>query len=202
MPDEARSAQVATELAAEVATKVATEVATKVATLVAARVRDVPDFPTPGVLFRDLSPLLADPAAFGAVADLIAGRHRGAADLVAGLEARGFLLAGAVGYAAGLGVVLVRKAGKLPAPTVGASYVLEYGEATIEVPAAAFAAARRVLLVDDVLATGGTLLAAVDLVRRAGGEVAGVSVILDLAALGGRARLAERGIEVHAVVTL
>jgi adenine phosphoribosyltransferase len=174
----------------------------QVAALVAARIRDVPDFPVPGVLFRDIGPLLADPAAFGAVADLIAGRHRGAADLVAGVEARGFLLAGAVGYAAGLGVVPVRKGGKLPAPTVGASYELEYGEATIEVPAASFAVARRVLVVDDVLATGGTLLATVDLVRRAGGEVTGVSVILDLAALGGRARLVEHGIEVHAVVTL
>ena len=175
---------------------------TQVAALVAALVRDVPDFPSPGVLFRDIAPLLADPAAFAAVADLIARRHRGAADLVAGVEARGFLLAGAVGYAAGLGVVPVRKAGKLPAPTMAASYALEYGQATIEVPAAAFTSARRVLVVDDVLATGGTLLATVDLIRRAGGEVAGVSVIIDLATLGGRARLAEQDIEVHAVVTL
>lgn len=173
-----------------------------IAALVLARVRDVPDFPVPGVVFRDISPLLADPAAFGAVADAINERHRGVADLVAGVEARGFLLAGAVGYAGGLGVVPVRKAGKLPAPTVAVSYALEYGEATIEMPAAAFGATRRVLVVDDVLATGGTLLAAVDLVRRAGGEVAGVSVILDLAALGGRSRLADHGLDVHAVVTL
>jgi adenine phosphoribosyltransferase len=172
------------------------------AAVVLSRIRDVPDFPAPGVLFRDISPLLADAAAFAAVADAVHRRHRGAADLVAGVEARGFLLAGAVGYAGGLGVVPVRKAGKLPAPTVTVSYLLEYGEATIEVPAAAFGTARRVLVVDDVLATGGTLLAAVELVRRAGGEVAGVSVILDLAALGGRARLAQHGLEVHAIVTL
>jgi adenine phosphoribosyltransferase len=173
-----------------------------VAALVAARLRDVPDFPAPGVLFRDIAPLLADPAAFAAVVDAVVARHRGVADLVAGVEARGFLLAGAVGYAGGLGVVPVRKAGKLPAPTVAATYTLEYGEATVELPAAAFATVRRVLVVDDVLATGGTLLATADLVRRAGGEVSGVSVILDLAALGGRQRLAEHGIEVHALLTL
>jgi adenine phosphoribosyltransferase len=176
--------------------------ATAVAALIRARIRDVPDFPTPGVLFRDISPLLADPAAFAAVAGAIAERHRGGADLVAGVEARGFLLAGAIGYAGGIGVVPIRKAGKLPAPTVTASYALEYGEATIELPAAAFAAARRVVIVDDVLATGGTLLAAVDLVRRAGGEVAGVSVIMDLGPLGGRDRLAGYGIDVHTLVTL
>jgi adenine phosphoribosyltransferase len=172
-----------------------------VAGLVRARIRDVPDFPTPGVLFRDISPLLADPAAFMAVAGAIAGRYRGA-DLVAGVEARGFLLAGAIGYAAGLGVVPIRKAGKLPAPTVAASYALEYGEATIELPAAAFDETSRVIIVDDVLATGGTLLAAVDLVRRAGGEVVGVSVIMDIEPLGGRDRLAGHGIDVHTLVTL
>jgi adenine phosphoribosyltransferase len=172
--------------------------------LVAGLIRDVPDFPQPGILFRDIGPLLADAVAFGAVARAIADRHAGAADLVAGVEARGFLLAGAVGYAGRLGVVPVRKAGKLPAPTVAVSYQLEYGEATLELAATAFggAAGRRVLVVDDVLATGGTLLAALDLVRRAGGEVAGVSVLIDLAALGGRARLAEHGYDVHAVLTL
>ena len=173
-----------------------------VAALIMARIRDVPDHPTPGVLFRDIAPLLADPEAFGAVADTIAARYRGMADLVAGVEARGFLLAGAVGYAGRLGVVPVRKAGKLPGPTVAASYTLEYGAATIELPATAFDGVRRTVVVDDVLATGGTLLAAVDLIRRAGGEVAGVSVILDLADLGGRARLAAHGIEVHTLVTL
>src|SRR5262249_56073087 len=115
----------------------------------------------------------------------IGERPRGRADLVAGVEARGFLLAGAVGYAAGLGVVPIRKAGKLPAPTVTAAYALEYGEAAIELPATAFGTDRRVIVVDDVLATGGTLLAALDLVRPAGGEVAGGSVIIDPTPLAG-----------------
>jgi adenine phosphoribosyltransferase len=172
--------------------------------LVRSRIRDVPDFPQPGVLFRDIAPLLADAAAFRAVTEEIAARHRGAAGLVAGVEARGFLLAGAVAYAGSLGVVPVRKAGKLPQPTVAAAYRLEYGEATLELPAGSFAGPgrERVLVVDDVLATGGTLLAALDLVRRAGGVVAGVSVLIDLAGLGGSARLAEHGFEVHAVLTL
>ena len=187
--------------AAEPATGPVPDPVADVAGLIRARIRDVPDFPTPGVLFRDISPLLADPAAFMAVAGVIAGRHCDV-DLVAGVEARGFLLAGAIGYASRLGVVPIRKAGKLPAPTVAATYALEYGEATIELPAAAFDGANRVVIVDDVLATGGTLLAAVDLVRRAGGEVAGVSVIMDLEPLGGRDRLAGHGIEVHTLLTL
>src|SRR5262249_61095030 len=112
--------------------------------------------------------------------------------------ARGFLLAGAGGYAAGLGVVPIRKAGKLPAPTVTAAYALEYGEAAIELPATAFGTDRRVIVVDDVLATGGTLLAALDLVRRAGGEVAGGSGIIGLTPLGGRDPLGLHGPPVHA----
>jgi adenine phosphoribosyltransferase len=182
-----------------------TSAGASLAKLVLSRIRDVPDFPQPGILFRDIAPLLADPAAFGAVADAIVARHGAGVDLVAGVEARGFLLAGAVGYAGRLGVVPVRKAGKLPQPTVAASYQLEYGRATLELPAASFAdpaRGRRVLVVDDVLATGGTLLAALDLVTRAGGEVVGVSVLIDLVGLGGRARLAEYGVDVHAVVTL
>lgn len=175
----------------------------EVAGLVRGLIRDVPDFPLPGILFRDIAPVLADPVAFGGLARVIADRHAGAVDLVAGVEARGFLIAGAVAVAGGIGVVPVRKAGKLPAPTVSASYALEYGEATLELPASSFgSASRRVLVVDDVLATGGTLLAALDLVRQAGGEVAGVSVLIDLAGLGGRDRLVEQGYDVHAVVTL
>jgi adenine phosphoribosyltransferase len=166
---------------------------------VAARVRDVPDFPLPGVLFKDLTPLLADGPLFGEVAGAITDRHAGAGfDVVAGVEARGFLVAAAVAVASGVGVVPVRKAGKLPWRTVAASYQLEYGEATVELHADAFAEHRRVLLVDDVLATGGTLGAAADLVSRAGGELAGVSVVVELTALGGRARLGD--LDVHAVL--
>jgi adenine phosphoribosyltransferase len=174
--------------------------ATELAERVAARVRDVPDFPLPGVLFKDLTPLLADGPLFADVARAIAAEHDTAGfDVVAGVEARGFLVAAAVAVAAGTGVVPVRKAGKLPWKTVARSYALEYGEATIEVHADAFAEHRRVLLVDDVLATGGTLAAAADLVGRAGGELAGASVVLELAALGGRDRLGS--LDVHTVLT-
>lgn len=166
---------------------------------VAARVRDVPDFPLPGVLFKDLTPLLADGPLFADVAAEIADRHRPAGfDVVAGVEARGFLVAAAVAVTSGVGVVPVRKAGKLPWDRVSAAYELEYGEAVVEVHRDAFAGARRVLLVDDVLATGGTLAAAADLVGRAGGELVGVSVVLELTALDGRRRLAVS--DVHAVL--
>ncbi|MEN3360454.1 MAG: adenine phosphoribosyltransferase [Mycobacteriales bacterium] len=173
--------------------------AERLAALVASRVRDVPDFPEPGIQFKDLTPLLADGAAFRAVIDGIVARH-GEFDLVAGIEARGFLIAAAVGYATGTGVVPVRKAGKLPGRVISVAYTLEYGEAVVEVHADAFATARRVLLVDDVLATGGTVAAAADLIGRAGGDVIGTSVVLELTALGGRARLAP--LDVHAVLVV
>jgi adenine phosphoribosyltransferase len=169
----------------------------ELAALVASRVRNVPDFPEPGIQFKDLTPVFGDAAAFRAVIDGIAARH-GEFDVVAGIEARGFLVAAAVACIAGTGVVPVRKAGKLPWRTVSAAYTLEYGQAVIEVHEDAFAGARRVLLVDDVLATGGTMAAAADLVARAGAEIAGMSVVLELPALGGRARLAP--FDVHAVL--
>jgi adenine phosphoribosyltransferase len=168
---------------------------------VAATLRDVPDFPKPGILFKDITPLLADGPLLADVAAAIVDQHRAAGfDVVAGVEARGFIVAAAVAMAAGTGLVPVRKAGKLPATTVTRSYELEYGEATIEVHADAFADHRRALLVDDVLATGGTLAAAADLVVEAGGELVGVSVILELAGLGGRDRLA--ALDVRALLTV
>jgi adenine phosphoribosyltransferase len=172
-----------------------------VAALVASRVRDVPDFPRPGIQFKDLTPLFADGPAFrAAVAAMLRQRDRGSFDVVVGIEARGFLVAAAVACAAGTGVVPVRKAGKLPWHSVSARYELEYGEATVEMHEDAFATARRALIVDDVLATGGTLAAAADLVGRAGGQVAGMSVLLELAALGGRSRLS--GYDVHSLLTV
>jgi adenine phosphoribosyltransferase len=175
------------------------QVSGELAARVAARVRDVPDFPHPGIQFKDLTPLLADGPLLADVAEAIAAQHRDAGfDVVAGIEARGFLVAAVVAMAAGTGVVPVRKAGKLPWRTISAAYELEYGTATIEVHADAFAQHRRVLLVDDVLATGGTLAAAADLVGRSGGEIAGTSVVLELAALGGRERLG--GLDVHTVL--
>jgi len=169
---------------------------TDLADRVAAKLRDVPDFPTPGILFKDLTPLLADGPLFGEVGRAIADRHATAGfDVVAGVEARGFLFAGAVAIASGTGVVPIRKAGKLPWRTVSAAYELEYGEAVVEVHEDAFADHKRVLLVDDVLATGGTLAAAADLIGRAGGQLVGVSVVVELTALRGRDALADLDIQ-------
>ncbi|ROT33270.1 adenine phosphoribosyltransferase [Micromonospora sp. HM5-17] len=171
------------------------------AQLVASRVLDVPDFPKPGIVFKDLMPLFADGAAFRAVVDEIVDHHgRDSFDVVVGIEARGFVVAAAIAYAAGVGVVPVRKAGKLPRAAYAASYALEYGEATLEVHQDAFTAGHRVLVVDDVLATGGTAKATLELVERAGGTVAGFTVLLELGFLKGRERLAPQ--PVHALLTV
>jgi adenine phosphoribosyltransferase len=180
---------------------VTTESTIDTAALVASRVVDVPDFPQPGILFKDLTPLFADGLAFREVMDGIVAYHgRDSFDVVVGIEARGFIIAAAVAYAAGVGIVPVRKAGKLPRAAHSASYALEYGEATLQVHEDAFIAGARVLVVDDVLATGGTAQASLELVERAGGMVAGFSVLLELSFLGGRERLAPR--PVHAVLTV
>jgi adenine phosphoribosyltransferase len=172
-----------------------------IAALVADRVLDVPDFPQDGVVFKDLSPVFADGEGFRGVIDgILAHYGPDGFDVVAGIEARGFVIAAAVAYAAGVGVVPVRKAGKLPRAVLSAAYELEYGEAVLEVHADAFIADQRVLVVDDVLATGGTAEATLGLVERAGGRVAGFSVLLELAFLGGRTRLAGR--PVHALLTV
>jgi adenine phosphoribosyltransferase len=156
---------------------------------IAALLRDVPDFPTPGIRFKDISPLLADGPAFDAVIHGLASAAGGAVDLVAGIEARGFLIAGALARQLACGVVPVRKRGKLPPPTLRRAYDLEYGSAEIEVPAGVLSG-RRVLLVDDVLATGGTLRAAAELLAEAGATVSAMAVIVELEALQGRAALA------------
>jgi adenine phosphoribosyltransferase len=150
----------------------------------------VPDFPQAGILFRDLTPVLADPAALRAVADELVA-DAGAVDAVVGIEARGFVLAAAAAVAGGTGVALVRKAGKLPRPRFRREYALEYGTATLEFDGAGLAPGARVLLVDDVLATGGTLAAALELLVEAGLEVVGVAVALELTELDGRARLGD-----------
>ncbi|HEV2451451.1 MAG TPA: adenine phosphoribosyltransferase [Streptosporangiaceae bacterium] len=156
--------------------------------LIRDKIRDVPDYPRPGILFKDITPLLADPDVFTMVVDAI-GAGFGPVDKVTGIEARGFILAAPVACCLRAGFVPIRKQGKLPAATYTQSYELEYGTATIEVHQDAFAPGERVLIVDDVLATGGTARAAAELVRRAGAEVAGISVLLELTALNGRARL-------------
>lgn len=171
------------------------------ARLVASRVLDVPDFPQPGILFKDLMPLFADGPVFREVIDGIVDHHgQDSFDTVVGIEARGFVIAAAIAYAAGVGVVPIRKAGKLPRVAYSASYALEYGEATLEVHQDAFTTGHRVLVVDDVLATGGTAAATLDLVERAGGTVAGFTVLLELTALNGRKRLDPR--PVHALLAV
>jgi adenine phosphoribosyltransferase len=170
------------------------------AELVASKLRDIPDFPQPGIVFKDFTPLLADGAAFKALIDDIAGRYRGHVDVLVGIEARGFVLAAAVAYELGLGMVLVRKAGKLPGETLTESYALEYGTAQIEVHTDAFEPGQRVLVLDDVLATGGTAAACAQLVERAGASVAAIEVLLELGFLDGRSRLT--GHVVNAILTV
>ncbi len=165
------------------------EPVTDIADVIRSLMREVPDFPEPGVHFKDLTPVLADARGLAEVSKAIADAARGA-DLVAGVDARGFLLGGAVAVTLGIGVLAVRKGGKLPPPVIGATYTLEYGTATLEVPAEGIElAGRSVVVIDDVLATGGTLAATHQLLTRAGANVTGAVVMMELAALGGRAAL-------------
>ncbi len=172
--------------------------------LLTSLIREVPDFPQPGVVFKDITPLLADHEAFSAVIEALAtaGRQGGrpVVDKVVGMEARGFILAAPVALTLGAGFVPVRKAGKLPGPTHQVSYALEYGEATLEVHQDALAEGDRVLLVDDVLATGGTAAATQKLVEACGAEVVGMSVLMELGFLQGREALT--GLPLHALATL
>lgn len=151
--------------------------------------RDIPDFPKPGILFKDVMPVLADPQAFAAaIAELAAPWRDARIDAVLAIEARGFLLGAPLAHALGAGLVPLRKPGKLPGEVREQRYALEYGEDALQVQAGALAPGARVLLVDDVLATGGTLAAACALAQRLQAEIAGAGVLLELAALGGRAR--------------
>ncbi|WP_139978677.1 adenine phosphoribosyltransferase [Nocardioides litoris] len=167
-------------------------------------VPDVADFPEPGIVFKDITPLLADPAGLRAVVDALAevGRRDGevVVDKVVGMEARGFILAAPVALALGVGFVPVRKAGKLPRETHAVSYALEYGEATLELHRDAIAPGERVLLVDDVLATGGTVAATRDLVAACGGTATAVAVLMELSFLPGRAAVGD--LPVHALTTV
>lgn len=160
-------------------------------------VRDVPEFPSPGVVFRDITPVLADAQALAVVSTEIASLV-GEADVVAGIEARGFLLGAAVALVAGTGIVPVRKAGKLPRVALSRTYELEYGSATLELPADTVASGTRVFVVDDVLATGGTAAATCALLRDVGAEVIGFGALLELTGLGGRGRL--DAVPVHALL--
>ncbi|MBR8640735.1 adenine phosphoribosyltransferase [Streptomyces tuirus] len=178
---------------------------TDIKELLLSRIRDVADYPEPGVMFKDITPLLADPAAFTALTDALAEiAERSGATKIVGLEARGFILGAPVAVRAGLGFIPVRKAGKLPGATLGQAYDLEYGSAEIEVHAEDLTAEDRVLIIDDVLATGGTAEASVQLIRRAGAEVAGLAVLMELGFLNGRDRLepALNGAPLEALLTV
>ena len=165
-----------------------------------AKIREVPDFPTPGVGFKDVTPLLADPATLRQTVEELAGWVRSREpDVVLGAEARGFWLGSAIALEAGVGFIPARRPGKLPPETVSARYVLEYGENSLELHPDLIPAGSRVVIHDDVLATGGTVEAICGLVRRLGGEVVGACFIIELSFLGGRERLA--GTDLHALIT-
>jgi adenine phosphoribosyltransferase len=170
-----------------------------IADLITSHVRDVPDYPQPGVLFKDITPLLAEPRAFRAVVEALAGSF-GPVDKVAGIEARGFILAAPVAYETGAGFVPVRKKGKLPSATFAQEYKLEYGIATLEVHQDAFEPGDRVLIVDDVLATGGTARATTTLVKQTGADVVGIAVLMELSFLNGRSVLS--GLDVRSLLTI
>lgn len=159
---------------------------------VSSHIREVPDFPARGVLFRDITPLIADAKAFSALIEILAERYRGKVDAVAGLESRGFILAAPLAVALGVGMLTVRKAGRLPGPVVGVDYELEYGSARMELQPFTVEDGMRVLVIDDVLATGGTAGAAFDLIEQAGGVPVGLCVLLELVDLGGRAYLKDK----------
>ena len=152
-------------------------------------IRDIRDFPKPGIVFRDITPLLADSVAFRATVDRFIEQYRGRADVVLGIESRGFIIGAAVAYGLGTGLALVRKPGKLPHQTYAARYELEYGTDALEIHHDAIGDRHRVLVIDDLLATGGTASAAVELVARCGGRVVGCAFVIELAFLKGRARL-------------
>ena len=166
---------------------------------VARLIRAVPDFPKKGIMYRDITPMLADPGALALAVELMANPFRGQKfDVVVGAESRGFIFGVAVAQALGCGFVPVRKPGKLPSKAVSVSYTLEYGQDSLEMHADALAPGAKVLVVDDLLATGGTLQACCELVERVGGAVGGATALIELEALGGRARIAPR--DVHTVI--
>ena len=153
-------------------------------------IREIPDFPKPGILFKDITPLIGNPTAFHRAIDEFALRYKlEAIDVIAGIDARGFIFGTALAYRLGVGFVPIRKKGKLPYDTHGATYDLEYGQDTLEIHQDAFPKDSKVLLCDDLLATGGTLSASVDLVEKLGGDIVSVAVLIELTELNGRERI-------------
>lgn len=166
-----------------------------------ALIRTIPDFPKPGVQFRDITTLLLDPAGFAAAIERLAFRIEAKPDLVAGIEARGFVVAAALAQRLGAGLLLIRKDGKLPGATIAEDYALEYGSDRLVMHVDACAPGAQVLLVDDLIATGGSALAATRLLRRAGASVTGASFVIDLPELGGAERLRGEGFPVHSLIS-
>jgi adenine phosphoribosyltransferase len=163
------------------------------------QIRDIPDFPKPGILFRDITPLLSDPSGLALSVELLANPFRGKnIDLVVGAESRGFIFGTAVACCLSAGFVIVRKPGKLPHKRIAMTYDLEYGKDTLEMHADAIVKGQRVLIVDDLLATGGTMKACCDLVTKLGGNIAGIAVLIELSGLGGRQKLTPH--HVHSVI--
>lgn len=166
--------------------------------LVRSHIREVPDFPVDGVLFRDLTPLIADGDAFRSLINAIAKHYEGKIDAVAGIESRGFILAAPVATALGIGMITIRKAGRIPGPVVGVEYALEYGTARMEIQPFTVREGLRVIIIDDVLATGGTAAAAVKLIEESGARCAGICMLIELSEIDGRAKLPD--IETTSVV--
>lgn len=166
----------------------------------AALIRTIPDYPKPGIMFRDVSTLLLDGAGFRATIDRLAAMVAPDTELIAGIEARGFVVAAGLSYALGLGKLMLRKPGKLPGEKIGTDYALEYGTDRIEMHVGHVKPRQKIVLVDDLIATGGTALAGVDLIRQAGARVQQALFIVDLPDLGGAARLRESGVEVASLI--
>ena len=166
----------------------------------AALIRTIPDYPKPGILFRDVSTLLLDGPGFRATIDRLAALVAPDTELIAGIEARGFVVAAGLSYALGLGKLMLRKPGKLPGEKIGADYALEYGTDRIEMHVGHVRPGQKVLLVDDLIATGGTASAGVELIRQGGGKVEQALFIVDLPDLGGATRLRKQGIEVKCLI--
>jgi adenine phosphoribosyltransferase len=164
-------------------------------------ITDVPDWPKPGIVFKDITPLLADPGGLAMAVEHMANPFRGTGvDLVCGAESRGFIFGTAIAQALSAGFIPIRKPGKLPRESQAITYDLEYGQDTLEVHADAVRDRKRVLMVDDLLATGGTMKASCDLIERIGGDIVGVTVLIELAFLAGRDQLGPHGQDVHAVL--
>lgn len=163
-------------------------------------IRTIPDYPKPGIMFRDVTTLMGNPAGFRVAIAAMAAPYDGKVDAVAGIEARGFVFGGAVAEKLGCGFIPIRKKGKLPWTTIGQQYTLEYGIDTIEIHLDAIQKSQRILIVDDLIATGGTAEAAVKLIQRVGGMIAGATFVIDLPELGGVKLLRSHGVESHALM--